>query len=247
MFRGYHEFSFAHATMGHRLPTILGKAINDVIHTLNEQSGEDEIVDLTQCIARMNVLMAELSESATLRPIIDGPSNPIAILLFGMHTDLDVLDDEADVALWNKEIAKYFQGGVCGGAAFMIPDPNTLGRTFMNAPWVFAEAYKYRRLRECFSISKYWKDYDVFFRQKVRARCHFLSVELNRSTKCDTFSRSQDAVFELSMRFAEANLLPVELDEQTATEKERLMFHELTQSPSPCLLTGFSPRLADFV
>jgi len=38
----------------------------------------------------------------------------------------------------------------------------------MNAPWVFAEAYKYRRLRECFSISKYWKDYDVFFRQKVR-------------------------------------------------------------------------------
>jgi len=38
----------------------------------------------------------------------------------------------------------------------------------MNAPWVFAEAYKYRRLRECFSVSKYWKDYDVFFRQKVR-------------------------------------------------------------------------------
>lgn len=41
----------------------------------------------------------------------------------------------------------------------------------MNAPWVFAEAYKYRRLRECFSVSKYWKDYDVFFRQKVGAHC----------------------------------------------------------------------------
>lgn len=27
----------------------------------------------------------------------------------------------------------------------------------MNAPWLFAEAYKYRRLRECFSVSKYWK------------------------------------------------------------------------------------------
>lgn len=40
----------------------------------------------------------------------------------------------------------------------------------MNAPWVFAEAYKYRRLRECFSVSKYWRDYDVFFRQKVSAR-----------------------------------------------------------------------------
>lgn len=60
-------------------------------------------------------------------------------------------DNEADVALWNKEIAKYFRG-----------------KDFMNAPWLFAEAYKYRRLHECFSISKYWKDYDVFFRQKVR-------------------------------------------------------------------------------
>ncbi|KAF9785559.1 hypothetical protein BJ322DRAFT_1063855 [Thelephora terrestris] len=175
VFRGYHEFSFAHATMGHRLPTILGKGIDDVIRTLNDQSGEDEIIDLVACIERMNILMAELSENATLRPIVD--------------------DDEADVTLWNKEIAKHFQG-----------------RTFMSAPWVFAEAYKYRRLRECFSVSKYWKDYDVFFRQK-----------------CDTFSRSQEAVFELSMRFAEVNQLPAEMDEQIAVEKERLMFHELTQ------------------
>lgn len=37
----------------------------------------------------------------------------------------------------------------------------------MNAPWLFAEAYKYRRLHECFSVSKYWSDYDVFYRQKV--------------------------------------------------------------------------------
>ena len=41
------------------------------------------------------------------------------------------------------------------------------GKDFMNAPWLFAEAYKYRRLHECFSVSKYWKDYDVFYRQKV--------------------------------------------------------------------------------
>ena len=38
----------------------------------------------------------------------------------------------------------------------------------MNAPWLFAEAYKYRRLHEAFTLSKYWKDYDVFYRQKVR-------------------------------------------------------------------------------
>lgn len=58
-----------------------------------------------------------------------------------------------------------------------IPDPATVGKTFMTAPWVFAEAYKYRRLRECFSISKYWKEYDVFFRQKVRSA---LSARISR-------------------------------------------------------------------
>ena len=42
----------------------------------------------------------------------------------------------------SKEIAKFFRG-----------------KDFMNAPWLFAEAYKYRRLRECFSLSRYWVDY----------------------------------------------------------------------------------------
>lgn len=76
--------------MQSRLPTILGKAIEDAIRTLNEQSAEDRVVDLAQCIDRMGDLMTDLSGNAKLRPIID--------------------DNEADVALWNKEIAKYFQG-----------------------------------------------------------------------------------------------------------------------------------------
>ncbi|KAI0322978.1 DUF89-domain-containing protein [Amylostereum chailletii] len=175
-YRGYHEYSFAHATMGVRLPTILGKAIDDTVRTLNEQSAEDQIVDLVKCIERMDSLMTDLSGNAKLRPIID--------------------DGEADVALWNKEIAKYFQG-ICD---------------FMNAPWLFAEAYKYRRLHEAFSVSKYWKDYDVFYRQK-----------------CDTFSRSSDAVFELSMRFAEPFTLSPNLSAEEKSEAERLMFLELTQ------------------
>lgn len=76
--------------MGHRLPTILGKAIDDTVRTLNERSSEDEIVDLVHCIERMDELMTDLSGNAKLRHIID--------------------DGEADVSLWNKEIAKYFQG-----------------------------------------------------------------------------------------------------------------------------------------
>ncbi|KAF9015687.1 hypothetical protein BDQ17DRAFT_1228782 [Cyathus striatus] len=174
-YRGYHEYSFAHATMQSRLPTILGKAIEDTIRTLNGQSSEERIVDLAECINRMWDLMNDLSGNAKLRPIID--------------------DSEADVALWNKEIAKYFQG-----------------KDFMNAPWLFAEAYKYRRLHECFSISKFWSDYDVFYRQK-----------------CDTFSRSSDAVFELSMRFAEPFKISDELSPEGKLEAERHMFLELTQ------------------
>jgi hypothetical protein len=76
--------------MGVRLPTILGKAIEDTIRTLNEQYSEDRVVDLVRCIERMEDLMVDLSGNAKLRPIVD--------------------DSEADVALWNKEIAKYFQG-----------------------------------------------------------------------------------------------------------------------------------------
>ena len=76
--------------MQSRLPTILGKAIEDATRTLNTQSTEERVVDLVQAIGRMGDLMIDLSGNAKLRPIID--------------------DDEADVALWNKEIAKYFQG-----------------------------------------------------------------------------------------------------------------------------------------
>ncbi|CAE7233140.1 unnamed protein product [Rhizoctonia solani] len=171
-YRGYHEYSFAHATMGVRLPTILGKAIDDVWRTVNETAEEDRIVDLVDCIERMDVLMTDLSQNNKLRFILD--------------------DGEGDIPLWNKEIAKYFQG-----------------KDFMTAPWLFAEAYKYRRLHECFSTSKYWKDYDVFFRQK-----------------CDTFSRSSQAVFELSTRFATPFAVP---DASNAAETTRLMFRELTQ------------------
>jgi len=79
--------------MSSRLPTILGKAVDDAVTTLNTESLEERVVDLAQCIDRMGELMADLSKNAELRPIVD--------------------DGEAEVALWNKAIAKYFQGISC--------------------------------------------------------------------------------------------------------------------------------------
>jgi len=161
--------------MGVRLPTILGKAIDDVVKTLNDEHDEERIVDLTECISRLEDLLDDLQGNSVLRPIID--------------------DGEGDIPLWNKAIARYFRG-----------------KHFMDAPWVFAEAYKYRRLHEAFSLSKYWKDYDVFFRQK-----------------CETFARSSDAVFELSMRFAEPLKQAEGASADELLEAKRLQFHELTQ------------------
>lgn len=67
-------------------------------------------------------------------------------------------------------------------------------------------------LHSCFSLSKFFKSYDVFFRQK-----------------CETFSRSSEAVFELATRFA----APYEPDTTLSADKQldlkRLLFHELTQ------------------
>lgn len=76
--------------MSRRLPTILEKAIQDVHVTLNSEWEEDRVADLVGCVLRMEQLLTDLRENSKLRPIID--------------------DGAGDVALWNKEIAKYFRG-----------------------------------------------------------------------------------------------------------------------------------------
>jgi len=68
--------------MGVRLPTILGKAIDDVWKTLNQEHDEERVLDLVNCIHRLEALMNDLQENSKLRPIID--------------------DGAGDIALWNK-------------------------------------------------------------------------------------------------------------------------------------------------
>lgn len=48
-------------------------------------------------------------------------------------------------------------------------------------------------------------------------------------TECETFSRSGDAVFELSTRFAEPFLTDSKLSEEEQLNVKKLMFYELTQ------------------
>ena len=84
-YRGYHEYSFAHETMGKRLPTILGKAIEDVYKTLNQEWREEVIVDLLQCIERMTGLMRELQANEKLRPIVDDNEGDVTLWLSLIH------------------------------------------------------------------------------------------------------------------------------------------------------------------
>ncbi|KAB8078407.1 hypothetical protein BDV29DRAFT_187924 [Aspergillus leporis] len=58
-----------------------------------------------------------------------------------------------------------------------------------DVPWLFSECYLYRRMSALFALSKYWKGYDVFARQKM-----------------STFKSSRPAVLELAARYKELAL-----------------------------------------
>ncbi|KAI8998163.1 DUF89 domain-containing protein [Gaertneriomyces semiglobifer] len=59
---------------------------------------------------------------------------------------LPLNDGDQDVALWNK----------------LIQDLPAESNTWFSAPWLFAECYLYRKLREIFNNTTAWKDLDIF-------------------------------------------------------------------------------------
>ncbi|PBP16275.1 putative DUF89 domain protein [Diplocarpon rosae] len=77
-------------------------------------------------------------------------------------------DGQPDVAGYNKELEQ-------------LDSPS-----WFDVPWLYAECYLYRRIATSFSLSKYWKSYDVFAIQKM-----------------STFRSSRPAVLELASRYHE--------------------------------------------
>lgn len=72
----------------------------------------------------------------------------------------------------------------------------------------------------------------TFFIAKRCAYTHLIPrtcIKPANPHQCDTFSRSAEAVFELSMRFADPFKISENLDAAEKLEAERLMFLELTQ------------------
>ncbi|GJJ68230.1 protein-glutamate O-methyltransferase [Entomortierella parvispora] len=58
-------------------------------------------------------------------------------------------DSEDDVEEWNQTLADHFEGS-----------------SWFKAPWLFAECYLYRRVRETFALTQHFRDYDPFHEQK---------------------------------------------------------------------------------
>ena len=77
-------------------------------------------------------------------------------------------DGGSDIAGYNKEIE---QRG---------------NPTWFNVTWLFSECYMYRRIATIFALSKHWKNYDVFFKQKQ-----------------STFRSSRAGVVELALHYNE--------------------------------------------
>ncbi|KAG0170022.1 hypothetical protein DFQ28_004965 [Apophysomyces sp. BC1034] len=97
-------------------------------------------------------------------------------------------DDEKDTRSWNEHIKKHF------------PEA-----TWFSGTWLFNECYMYRRIRECFSITTHWRDFDPFSSQKEA-----------------TFRGSHRSVFELARK------MPLMI-EPMGEEKLEIVYNELIQ------------------
>ncbi|KAI8138616.1 hypothetical protein BJV82DRAFT_697224 [Fennellomyces sp. T-0311] len=99
-----------------------------------------------------------------------------------------IADKEDDTADWNRHLATYFAGA-----------------TWFGGTWLFNECYMYRRLRESFSNSTCWRQYDPFGDQKLA-----------------TFRGSHGSVFDL------AHKMPTLIQPMTV-EQHEIVYDELIQ------------------
>ncbi|KAI1396849.1 DUF89-domain-containing protein [Hypoxylon fuscum] len=108
-------------------------------------------------------------------------------------------DGGADVAIYNHELEQ-------------LGTPS-----WFNIPWLYCECYLYRRLNTSFRLSKHWKTYDVFSRQKIQ-----------------TFRSSRPAVLELAGRYKDL-ITQMEKDKNKNKsgsdhdEAEKILFYEMCE------------------
>ena len=110
-------------------------------------------------------------------------------------------DGDADVGDYNEELDARGQP------------------TWHNIEWLYAECYLYRRVQTFFGMSRYWKHYDVFNRQKM-----------------STFKSSRPAVLELAGRYrsiaeqTQKGFAVVDSEDPAQVEEaEKVLFTEMVE------------------
>ncbi|KAI9721576.1 MAG: hypothetical protein M1812_002338 [Candelaria pacifica] len=190
------QTSFAYVSARDRWPVIIVRIVLntrlDYKHTNSFQTGAIDDVHRATGDAK-----GEEKRSEGKR-IVEG----LAKLKYELQHDRQIpplVDDgKPDVAGYNKELE-------------LLGQP-----TWFNIPWLYAECYLYRRMSTFFTLSKHWKTYDVFARQKM-----------------STFRSSRPAVLELAAKYKE---LVLQLERDTTSKSaeeledaEKILFTEMCE------------------
>ncbi|KAI8922081.1 hypothetical protein DFJ77DRAFT_445212 [Powellomyces hirtus] len=143
---GNQKGTFAYTTVKDRLPVILTKCIDSISRELHAAT------TTTASDASSLPPLAQTERATEGKQIIAELSK----LVYELQRDRPlqrINDTEEDAASWNSVLESL--GGKEGAPA-----------TWFGTPWLFSECHMYRKIREIFVVTNYWKDHDVFARQQ---------------------------------------------------------------------------------
>jgi hypothetical protein len=146
-----------------RLDNVLNNAIRDVRETIDDLEVEKSMC-IIQSLHEVSIVeldnywdVIDLEEKADdLKQCLEKVEILRDELLQNrrLRPIIDYDDEMEDSAWWNDKIQPS--------------KPINRSYTWLTAPPLFAETYLYRRLRECFAQSIWWRNYDPFKQEKVR-------------------------------------------------------------------------------
>ncbi|KAG8831438.1 hypothetical protein FRC17_003143 [Serendipita sp. 399] len=131
---------------------------------------EEKTDELRSCIERLEALLDEVKMDQKLKRT--GPDDG------GYYNEAS-----GDAFLWNGHLEQVQEDLK---KAAQRQGSRSASCTFSTAPRLFVEAYVYRRVKECFDSSRWWKSFDPFTREKY-----------------DSFFRSREEVLYISSLFEE--------------------------------------------
>ena len=97
--------------------------------------------------------------------------------------------------------------------------------TWHNVEWLYSECYLYRRIATLFSTAKtkFWKDYDPFYRQKMK------TFKSSRPAVLELCARYKDIIMQTGSSKTGAPVAADVTDDKEIEEAEKLLFVEMAE------------------